>query len=82
MSTKLVSSIAAAARSRLLTVRVDVPVREVAQLLSSTQISLVVVCDHEGIMIGVVTKTDIVLQISHCAGAPAPARPTSSWRGT
>lgn len=49
-------------------VSVDVPVREVAQLLSSTQISLVVVCDQEGIMVGVVTKTDIVLQIGHCAG--------------
>ena len=68
MSTKLVSSIAAAASSRLLTVRSDAPLRDVAQLLSSTQISLVVVCDQEETMIGVVTKSDIVRQIGHCTG--------------
>ena len=68
MNTKLVSSIAAAARSRLLMVQPDVPLREVAQLLSSTPISLVVVCDQEVTMIGVITKSDIVLQISHCTG--------------
>ena len=68
MSTKQVSSIATAARSRLLTVRADALLREVAKLLSSTQISLVVVCDHEQRMIGVVTKSDIVRQIGHCTG--------------
>ena len=68
MSAKLVSDIAATARSRLRTVRADVSVREVAQLLSSTQISLVVVCDQQGTMIGVVTKSDIVLQIGRCTG--------------
>lgn len=69
MSTKRVSSIADAARSRLLTARADAPVREVAQLLSSTHISLVVVCDEAGTMIGVVTKSDIVRQIGHCTGS-------------
>ena len=64
----MVSDIASATRSRLRTVRADVSVREVAQLLSSTHISLVVVCDQEGTMIGVVTKSDIVLQIGHCTG--------------
>ena len=68
MSSKLVGSIAAATRSRLSTVHADVSLREVAQLLSSTQISLVVVCDQEGTMIGVVTKSDIVRRIGHCAG--------------
>lgn len=69
MSTKQVSSIAAAARSRLLTVQADTLLREVARLLSGTQISLVVVCDQEQRMIGVVTKSDIVRQIGHCAGS-------------
>ena len=69
MNTKLVSSIDAATRSRLLTVTVDTLLREVARLLSSTQISLVVVCDHAGARAGVVTKTDIVRQIGHCEGA-------------
>ena len=69
LNTKLISSIEAATRSRLLTVAVDTLLQEVARLLSSTQISLVVVCDHAGAMAGVVTKTDIVRQIGHCEGA-------------
>ena len=69
MNTKLVSSIEAAMRSRRLTGSVDTSVREVARLLSSTQISLVVVCDQAGLMVGVVTKTNIVRQIGHCEGA-------------
>ena len=69
MNTKLVSSIEATARSRLLTVTVDTLLPEMARLLSSTQISLVVVCDHTGSMVGVVTKTNIVRQIGHCEGA-------------
>ncbi len=68
LNTKLISSIEAATRSRLLTVAVDTLLQEVARLLSSTQISLVVVCDQAGAMAGVVTKTDIVRQIGHCEG--------------
>lgn len=68
MSTKRVSSIAATAGSRLLTVRADLPLRDVAQLLSGTHISLVVVCDREGTMVGVVSKSDIVRRIGHCTG--------------
>ena len=68
MNLKLVSSIAAATHSRLRTARADASVREVAQLLSTTQISLVVVCDQEGVMVGVVTKSDVVRQIGHCTG--------------
>lgn len=48
--------------------RADTSVREVAQLLSSTHISLVVVCDPEGTMVGVVTKSDIVRQTGRCTG--------------
>ena len=68
MNTKLVSSIEAATHSRLLIVAVDTLLREVARLLSSTQISLAVVCDQAGAMVGVVTKTNIVRQIGHCEG--------------
>jgi CBS domain-containing protein len=68
LSTKLVSSIAVAARSRLRAVRADVPLRDVAGLLSSTQISLVVICDQQGVMVGVVTKSDIVRRMGHCTG--------------
>ena len=69
MNTKLVSSIEAATRSRLRTVAVDALLPEVARLLSNTQISLVVVCDQAGAMVGVVTKTDIVRQIGDFHGA-------------
>ena len=68
MNTKLVSSIEAATLSRLRVVTVDTLLLEVARLLSSTQISLVVVCDQAGVMVGVVTKTNLVRQIGHCEG--------------
>ena len=45
MNTKLVSSIEGATRSRLAVVGDDTLLLKVAQLLSDTQISLVVVCD-------------------------------------
>jgi signal-transduction protein with cAMP-binding, CBS, and nucleotidyltransferase domain len=68
LNAKLVSGIAAAALSRLRTVCSGASVREVAQSLSSTHISLVVVCDPQGTMLGVVTKTDIVRRIGLCTG--------------
>jgi len=66
MNTKLVSSIDAVAHSRLATISVDALLVDVAKLLSYTQVSLVVVCDFEGAMVGVITKTDIVQQIGGC----------------
>ena len=69
MNTKLVSSIDAATRSRLAVVGDGALLLEVARLLSDTQISLVVVCDAVGAMVGVITKTNIVRQIGHCGGA-------------
>jgi len=66
MNTKLVSSMDAVARSRLVTIKVDGLLVEVAKLLSDTQISLVVVCKSDGAMEGVVTKTNIVRHIAHC----------------
>lgn len=68
MNTKLVSGIDATTRSRLVTVGVDTLLVEVAKLLSDTQISLVVVCDPNGAMVGIITKTNIVQQIGHCRG--------------
>ena len=73
MNTKLVNSIEAATRSRLVVVREGTLLREVARLLSDTQISLIVVCDAVGAMVGVVTKTDIVQRIGHCLGAACTA---------
>lgn len=69
MNTKLVSSIDAAIRSRLAVASDDTLLLEVARLLSNTQISLVVVCDADGLMVGVISKTNIIRQIGHCQGA-------------
>ena len=53
---------------RLITIRDDALLTDAAKLLSSTHISLVVVCNPDGVMVGVITKTDIVRQIAHCHG--------------
>jgi CBS domain-containing protein len=68
MNTKLVSSMDAPARSRLVTASVDALLVDVAKLLSDTQISLVVVCDSGGAMVGVITKSDIVQRVGHRRG--------------
>ncbi|MCP8892312.1 CBS domain-containing protein [Sphingomonas faeni] len=56
------------AREKLATIAEDARLIEAAKLLSSGP-DLVVVCDSEGALRGVVTKTDIVRQISVCQGA-------------
>ena len=62
-----VESILPTARKRLSTVQADAVLTEAARLLSDTHISLVVVRNADGVMVGVVTKTDVVRQIAHCA---------------
>lgn len=69
MNAQLVSSLDAVTRSRLVTVASDASVVDVAKLLAGTQVSLVVVCDRGGVMVGVVTKTNIVRQIGQCCGS-------------
>lgn len=66
MNTKLVSSIDAVARSRLATISADALLVDAAKLLSDTHISLVVVGNDDGAMVGVITKTNIVQQIGRC----------------
>lgn len=68
MSTKPVSYIAVETKSRLATVHADANVKDVARLLGTTQRSMVVVCDRSEKMIGIITKTNVVLQIGHCEG--------------
>lgn len=63
MHTILVKNIDALARSRLVTVSADTLLVDVAKLLSDTHISLVVVCDSHGAMVGIITKTNMVQQI-------------------
>ncbi len=68
-STPLVSSIEAIACSRMATIARDAMLIEVAKLLTQTQIGLVVVCNPDETMAGVITKSDVVRQIGHCAGS-------------
>jgi len=55
-----VSAVDAVTRSRLRTVGMDALLVEVAALLSSAQISAVVVCDGAGLSTGTITETTLV----------------------
>ncbi len=59
----LVGGIEAVSRTRLLTVTADSLLVEVAALLSSAQISVVVVCDAAGAPQGIVTETVLVRRL-------------------
>jgi CBS domain-containing protein len=59
----LVGGIEAVARSRLLTVSSTSRLVEVAALLSSAQISVVVVCDDAGTPLGIITETVLVRRL-------------------
>jgi len=64
----LVEVLLPAAREHLATVSESAPLIEAARLLSPG-LDLIAVCDADGSIVGVVTKTDVVDQISHCQGA-------------
>ncbi len=57
------------ALKRLRTIQANAILPDAAKLLSDTHISLVVVCNADRKMIGVITKTDIVRQIASCQGS-------------
>ncbi|SRR5581483_1449782 len=65
----IVEGILPAARDRLITIGADAPLIAAATLLRDLDDDLVVVSDADGALAGVITKTDIVRQISHCQGA-------------
>jgi CBS domain-containing protein len=58
-----VSAIQAVARSRLLTVASNTMLVEVAAMLASAQISVVVVCDAQGAALGTITETVLVSRL-------------------
>ncbi len=58
-----------AARSRLVTLVDSAPLIEAAKLLHQAGTDLVVVCRSDGVLAGVITKTDVVGQISRCQGS-------------
>lgn len=63
----LVERLLPEARKRLVSLRDDAPLLEAARLLRA-DIDLLVACNSDGMLTGVVTKTDVVRQISDCAG--------------
>jgi len=67
-----VTGILPAAREQLVTIAQDAPLIEAARLLRSGT-DLLVACNPDGILTGVITKTDIVARISQCQGASCVA---------
>jgi CBS domain-containing protein len=63
-----VEHILTAARARLVTIAYDATLLEAVRLLRAGT-DLVVVCGVGGIVVGVITKTDVIAQISKCQGA-------------
>lgn len=70
----LVERVLAVARQRLVTIDASALLTGAARLLGNAQVNLVVVCASDGAMIGVITKTDVVRQISHCQGSACTAQ--------
>ena len=64
----LVESTLGGARKRLVTISDSAPLIEAAKLLRAGT-DLIVACDRDGALVGVITKTDVVGQISRCQGA-------------
>jgi CBS domain-containing protein len=58
----------ARARERLVTIDAGAPVIEAADRMAEPHVDLVVVCDQDGRMVGVVTKTNVVGQVRRCLG--------------
>jgi CBS domain-containing protein len=59
-----VENILPKALERLITIQADASLADAAKLLCDTHRALVVVCDRDGVMLGVITKTDVVRQIA------------------
>lgn len=65
----LVERVLPIALKRLNTIQTGAFLTDAAKLLCDTHRSLLVVCNPDGVMVGVITKTDIVRQIAHCEGS-------------
>lgn len=64
----LIRAILPTVKEQLVTINSDAPLVDAARLLSKRHTNLVIVCDADGLIIGVITKADVVKQISHCQG--------------
>ena len=70
----LADAILLKARERLATVVAGAPLRDAAELMSKPHTDLVVACDYDGRMVGVLTKTDVVRRIGLCSGGGCTVR--------
>jgi CBS domain-containing protein len=64
-----VEALMPATRDRLATIREDAPLIEAAAQLARSRINLVVTCHSDATIAGVITKTDVVRQLSQCQGS-------------
>ena len=65
----LVEILLSAAREHLATVGDDASVIQAAKLLGGPHINLAVVCNSDGVMVGVISRRDVVRQTGHCQGS-------------
>ena len=65
----LVEILLSAAREHLATVGDDASVIRAAKLLGGPHINLAVVCNSDGVMVGVISRRDVVRQVGHCQGS-------------
>lgn len=69
----VVEKMLSVARERLVMIDEGALLTTAARLLNDRHTNLVVARDRKGAMTGVVTKTDIVRQLSHCSGSGCTA---------
>ena len=65
----LVERVLPIAIQRLNTIQAGTLLTDAAKLLCDTHKALLVVCNPDGVMVGIISKTDIVRQIAHCEGS-------------
>ena len=65
----LVERVLPIAIQRLNTIQAGALLTDAAKLLCDTHKALLVVCNPDGVMVGIISKTDIVRQIAHCEGS-------------
>jgi CBS domain-containing protein len=68
----LIERVLPIARHRLVTIGADALLTEAAELLFAPRRRMVAVCNPVGVMIGVITRTDIIRQIRPVGDALAP----------